>query len=281
MILVIGGTGKVGGALVRELAARNVPFRVMLRTLGRMTIPPETQIVTGDLSDPPSLAPAFHGVKRLFLVTPAVETMVALQTAALDAARRAGVRHVVKVSVVGVGEDAPTHLGRWHAATDAVVRTFPSWTLLVPHSFMQNTLSYAPTIRAEGRFYAPGGEAEIPIVDARDVAAVAAECLCSDEHGGESYAVTGPEAIGHARVAHEIGDAIGRPVTFVDVPPATARDRMLASGYPAWLADDLVTLTTVWARGQQVEVSHAVRSVAGRIPRTYRAFAREHADAFR
>jgi uncharacterized protein YbjT (DUF2867 family) len=281
MILVLGATGTVGSALVRELAARDADFRVMLRSLGRMTFPPQTQIVTGDLADPGSLAPAFHGVERLFLLTPPVDAMVALQTAALDAARAAGVRQVVKLSMIGAGEKAPTHLGRWHARTDTDVRTFPSWTILLPHSFMQNTLAFAPAIRAEGCFYAPTGGAAIPMVDARDVAAVAAECLTCDDHSGESYVLTGPEAIGHGRVAHEIGDAIGRQVRFVDVPAEAGRQGMLAAGYPHWLAEDLVTMMATWGRGEDVDLSHAVRSVAGLVPRSYRTFAQEHAEAFR
>lgn len=281
MILVLGATGTVGSALVRELAARDAPLRVMLRSLGRMPFPPGTQIVTGDLADPGSLAPAFHGVERLFLLTPPVEAMVSLQTAALEAARRAGVRQVVKLSMVGSDEDAPTSLGRWHAATNAAVRKFPSWTILAPHSFMQNTLAFAPAVRAEGRFYTPAGKATIPMVDARDVAAVAAECLTCDDFGGETYVLTGPEAIDYDRVAHEIGDAIGRQVTFVDVPPEAGRQGMLDAGYPAWLAEDLVTMLAQCARGEGIELSHAVRSVAGLVPRSYRTFAQDHADAFR
>jgi uncharacterized protein YbjT (DUF2867 family) len=281
MILVLGATGTVGSALVRELAQRDAPFRVMLRSLGRRSFPPGTQIVTGDLADPGSLGPAFHGIERLFLLTPPVDTMVGLQEAALAAAGRAGIRQVVKLSMVGSSPDAPTSLGRWHAQTDAAVREFPSWTVLCAQSFMQNTLAFAPAIRAEGRFYTPAGGATIPMVDARDVAAVAAECLTSDDHGGETYTLTGPEAIDHHRVAHEIGDAIGRPVTFVDVPPEAGRQGMLDAGYPTWLAEDLVTMLAQCARGEGVELSHAVRSVAGLVPRSYRTFAQDHADAFR
>ena len=281
MILVLGATGTVGSALVRELAARDASLRVLVRSLGRRPIPPKTQIVTGDLAEPGSLAAAFHGIERLFLLTPPVETMVALQTAALDAARRAGVRQVVKVSMVGAGESASTHLGRWHAETDAAVRDFPSWTVLHPHSFMQNTLAFAPSVRAEGRFYAPTAGAVFPLVDARDVAAVAAECLTSDDHSGETYLLTGPEAIGYDRVAHEIGDAIGRKIQFVDVPAEVGKQGMLSAGYPAWLADDLVTMMRDWSQGTDCDLSHAVRSVAGLVPRAYRAFAQEHAETFR
>jgi uncharacterized protein YbjT (DUF2867 family) len=234
-----------------------------------------------DLADAGSLPAAFHGVERLFLLTPPVDSMVALQKAALDSARSAGVRQVVKLSVVGAGDAAPTHLGRWHAETDAMVRTFPSWTILCPHSFMQNTLGFAPAIRAEGCFYAPTGGAVFPLVDARDVAAVAGECLTSDDHNGETYVLTGPEAIGYDRVAHEIGDAIGRPVRFVDVPADAGRQGMRAAGYPDWLAEDLVTMMGEWGRGADCDLSHAVRSVAGLVPRSYRTFAQEHADAFR
>ena len=281
MILILGATGTVGSALVRELASKDAAFRVLLRSLGRMPFPPKTQIVTGDLADAASLPAAFHGVERVFLLTPPVETMVPLQRAALDAARHAGVRQIVKLSIVGVRPDASTHLGRWHAETDALVREFPSWTILCPHSFMQNTLAFAPAVRAENCFYAPTGGAAFPLVDARDVAAVAAECLTTDDHAGETYVLTGPEAVDYDRVAHEIGDAIGRKVRFVDVPAEAGKQGMRAAGYPEWLAEDLVTMMQDWGSGADCDLSHAVRSVAGLVPRSYRTFAQEHADAWR
>src|SRR5262245_19890271 len=107
MILVLGATGTVGRALVHEMAARNVPFRAIVRSLGKMSFPPETQIVTGDLSDPAACAPAFHGIESLFLLAPNTD-LVGLQGTAVDQAKRSGVRKVVKLSAVGARPDAST-----------------------------------------------------------------------------------------------------------------------------------------------------------------------------
>ena len=121
MILVIGGTGTVGSALVSELARREVRFRVLLRRPGRTELPPGAEPVAGDLARPQTLRPALEGVDAVFLLSPPAQDMETLLGNGIDEARRAGVRHVVKLSAIGAAPDAPFVLGRWHHATDAAL----------------------------------------------------------------------------------------------------------------------------------------------------------------
>ena len=202
MLLLTGATGKVGRPLAEMLGARGVPFRALVRSLDRAAPLRDAgaELVEGDLARPDTLARAFDGVDRLFLLTAPAEEMVALQHNAIEAARAAGVRHVVKLSAVGAGpgDPVPVRVARWHAEIEGALRASGmAWTMIRPHGFMQNTFAFAPSVAAEGRFYAPD-TGRYPVVDARDVAAVAAAALTGGAHEGAEYEVTGPERLSRA-----------------------------------------------------------------------------------
>jgi uncharacterized protein YbjT (DUF2867 family) len=138
----------------------------------------------------------------------------------------------------------------------------------------------AGPIRAEGRFFAPIGDARVSAVDVRDIADVAASVLTEPGHNGATYSITGPAAVTHAEIAAAIGEATGRPVSFVDVPPAVFADQ-LRHVLPAWQVEGLVEDYAHYARGEAAAVHDTVASVTGHAPRTLTEFARDHKDAFR
>ena len=146
---------------------------------------------------------------------------------------------------------------------------------------MQNMLQNAPMIAVAGMIYAPMGEGRVSFVDARDIAAVATRTLLDDGHEGKAYDVTGPEALSNADVAEKISAAIGKPVTYADVPPEESRKGMIEMGLPEWFADDLVTLFGVYREGRAAEVSDAVETITGRPATSYDEFAADHAAVFR
>lgn len=282
-ILLTGATGKVGSHLTRVLAERGVPFRALVREPSRLPpLPSNVEVAVGDLGRPETLAEAFRGIERLFLVTAPAENQVEIQGNAVDAALAAGVRRVVKVSVIGVAKDSPVSLGRWHATIDGWLReTEMEATLLIPHSFMQNLLGAIPTIRGQGAIYGTLGEhGKVPLLDARDVGECAAAVLTSEDRWGKDYYLTGPAAVSYADVAALFTEALGRPVSYVDLPPDAYRGALVQAGLPGWLADDLTLLQT-WAReGLVSEVSPTVSEILGRPARTIEAWVREFAPAF-
>ena len=123
MILVTGATGKVGQEVVRQLAAANVPLRAFVRDPLRASHIrlPGVQIAVGDLAKPETLDAAMDGIDRVFLLSAPDPDQVNLQSNAIDAARRKGARHIVKVSVAG-GPDSGTQIGRWHWTTEILLR---------------------------------------------------------------------------------------------------------------------------------------------------------------
>lgn len=283
MILVTGATGKVGQEVVRQLAAENVPVRALVRDPTRASHIrlPGVEIVAGDLGRPETLPPALADVDRVFLLSAADPAQVGLQGNLIDAARRAGARHIVKVSVAG-GPDSGTQIGRWHWATEKQIEVSGvAFTFLRPNFYMQQLLMFAPSIAATGSFSLPLGAGEIAMVDARDVAAVAARALTDDGHERKIYDLTGAQALSFDTVADELSRATGKKISFVHVPPEYARKQLLAGGLPRWLVDDMLILCASVRDGYGTDVSPAVFEVTKRAPGTFGQFARDYAHVFR
>jgi uncharacterized protein YbjT (DUF2867 family) len=285
LILVIGATGKTGGEVARQLAATKTPTRAFVRNPARAAALKEAgvELVEGDLDNKRALDQAMRGVESVFIATSPDRRMADIQITAMDAAKRAGAKRIVKISSLGAAVDSPSLLGRLNLkAEEALKRSGLDWTILRPNFFMQNLLRFAPAIATEGTIYAPAGTGKGSQVDARDIASVAVTALTNPAHAGKTHVLTGPEAVSYQDCAERIGLAIGRPVRHMDVSPETARDGMLASGLPAWYVDDLVTLMRdVYAKGYASEVTDVVKEVTGRAPRTFYQFAEDHAELFR
>jgi len=283
VILVTGATGKVGQEVVRQLATAGVPARALVRdpTLASPIRIPGIDIVVGDLARPETLTAAFAGAEKVFLLTPAAPDQVELQSNALEAARRAGARHIVKVSVAG-GPDAGTQIGRWHWTTEKQIEASGlGFTFLRPTLYMQQILAYAPSIAATSSFSAPMGAGEIAVVDTRDVASVAVTVLTEDGHDRRIYDLTGPEALSYDRMADAISDAIGKKVVYAHVPPEYTRKQMIADGFPRWLVDDMLVLASSFRDGYGAAVTSTVAEVTKHPPRSFRQFARDYANVFR
>jgi len=233
MILVTGGTGAIGGELLRLLSRAGIPARALARDPDKGQTLPGITWIAGDLSKPESLPPAFDDVGKLFLLTSYYEDMVELQHNAIVAARAAGVSHVVKVSAFAATDHSLAPVGRWHYQVEQELRASGmEWTILRPHHFMQNLLTQLDYIVNEGAVYSASGDGKIPYVDARDVAAVAFVTLTRPGHLGKVYVVTGSEAISYRQAAEIIGAETGRPLRFIDETQEEARTRRVREGLP-------------------------------------------------
>jgi uncharacterized protein YbjT (DUF2867 family) len=284
MILVTGATGTIGGELTKLLAQQDIPFRAMVRSPEKAQVLKTQHIetVVGDLQDPASLDRAFNGAGSIFLLSATDERQVKLQLNAVEAAKRASVGYVVKVSVIGAEADAPIKLGRDHAAIEQVLLdTGITTAFLRPHSFMQNMLGSVELIAKNGEFYGATGAAKVPLIDARDVAAAAAALLIKPCHESESHVLTGPEGVSNDEVAQILGEVTGKSIRYVDIPPEQLKAGMVAAGMPEWLATDLQILHEIWSKGMGTEVSDGVPALTGRSGRSFREFAQHYAAAFR
>jgi uncharacterized protein YbjT (DUF2867 family) len=283
IILVTGATGNIGKEIVKLLSSDGLQVRALVRdTTKAVSIQnPNVEVFEADVTRPETLGPALRGIDRAFMLTPLHPNQVEHQAGIIEAARRAGTKHVVKLSTIGAGLDSPVSFARWHAQTEKqLAESGLNYTILRPHFFMQNILMFAPGIAADRTFYAPLGEGRIAMVDVRDIAAVAVAVLTTGGHAGKTHEVTGPEALSFSDVADKIGKVTSHRITYTDVTPAAARSAMLAQGMPDWLAQGLLELYDVLRAGHGAHVTNAVPDLTGREARTFDQFAREHAFTF-
>ena len=280
MILITGATGTIGTPLLEALAG-TAPVRALTRdpdAAARLS----AQGVDARVGSFDDIAGALAGVDAMFLLSPpGDDEMVAQQAKAVEAASAAGVRRVVKLSSIGADEPTGARIIRAHREIERHVEASGmAWTHLRPHWFMQNELGNAEAVAAQGTFYAPD-VTRISMVDARDVAAVAARVLTERGHEGRAYVLTGPEAIGYADVAASYAGALGRTVEWTEVTLEQARASMLEHGMPEVLAGGF---TEIMARYRQGGVTAAVspdaQRLLGRRPRGFEDFVREHLQAF-
>jgi uncharacterized protein YbjT (DUF2867 family) len=172
-------------------------------------------------------------------------------------------------------------IGRIHGECELLLEgSGMGWTFLRPNLLMQTTLAFAEQVAADGRFYAPLAEAKTSMIDARDVAAVAARMLTEEGHEGKVYELTGPEAISHREIAEKLSKVLVRPVEHVEVSFEDARGGMIGMGMPEWLADALAELFEVRQAGYTSGVTDTVAQITGREPRGYEQFARDYKEAF-
>ena len=278
-ILVIGGTGTVGRELVARLRKRNVQTRVLTRS-------PEqhreegVEFVKGDLERAETLAPAFAGADRVYLVTPLHPKEAELGLAAIRAAVEAGVERIV-IQTVHQAEAAPhvPHFASKVEMLQAVEETGVPWVDLAPNSFFQNDLRYRVALVDHGVYPQPIGSLGANRVDVRDIAEVATALLLNDGHEGRTITVAGPEPLTGESTAEIWGDRLGRPVRYGgdDLEAWSSRVQGLM---PDWLIDDLVKMYRHFQEhgllAGEAELDQ-VRDILGREPRSFDDFATETA----
>ena len=278
MILVTGGTGTIGGELLRLLSARDVPVKALSRRREGGELLAGVEWVQGDLADRAGLPDVFRGATRLFLLTGNVEDKVRLEKNAIRAAAEAGLEQIVKLSALGASDHSKSVIGLWHHSVERVLKESGiAWTILRPHHFMQNLL--APTVFdvTAGLVYSASGDGRIPFLDTRDIAAVAAAVLAGEGHAGETYVLTGPEAISYRQATEILSRVLDRPLTFVAESDDAAWTRLHAAGQPPWLIAGTLAIAAYQRAGGPTEsLTDTVERLTGRRPRTFEQFARDH-----
>ncbi|WP_097971867.1 NAD(P)H-binding protein [Streptomyces sp. gb14] len=279
MILVTGATGAVGREVAGLLAAAG-PVRILARRPERLTVRGDgVEVVEGAYGDRPALDRALEGVSSVFLVTNSPTDPDDERVA--GAAAAAGVRHLVKLSMMAVEEPgADDFITRWQRRNEETIRASGvPWTFIRPRTFMSNTLSWAPGIRSAGVVRALYGDAPVACVDPRDVAAVAVAVLTGAGHEGRTYAVSGPEAITAREQTAQLSRVLGRPLRFEELGLDAARKALLAK-YPRPAAEAFLESAERQRAGAKAAVVPTVEELTGCQARPYRTWAADHTDAF-
>jgi uncharacterized protein YbjT (DUF2867 family) len=283
-IFLTGATGNVGSALVKELAALNIPFKALVRdpgNAGSLQSLPQARVVVGDIGDEAFLAAQLKGIEKAFLLTNSSEEAEYLQLNFVEAAYEAGVKHIVKLSQLKADEHSPVRFLRYHAKVENRIKGLGlTYTFLRPNLYMQGLLAFREHIKNEGVFYASVGNAAVSIVDVRDIAAVAAKALTAKGHENRIYNITGDAALTHYEMAEIFTRVLGKPVKFVDVDPGQMEAAVRAAGFPEWQVGGLIEDYAHYARGEAAEVSDVVRTVTQRPAISLEQFIMAHKGLF-
>jgi uncharacterized protein YbjT (DUF2867 family) len=282
-ILVTGADGNVGRELVRCLAARGVPFRSGhhskrkaddSRAAGR-------EAVVLDYGLPETCGAALSGIGRLFLVSPSSPAQPEQEGRMVEEALRAGVRHIVKLSIWRAPEEA-TSFARWNRQAEREVEASGiSYTFLRPNSFMQSLISTsAESIRSRSLFRLPAGNARISHIDVRDIAAAAAVALTEEGHAGRAYDLSGPETLTYFQIADFLSQVLGRRIAYESVPDLAFARSLTGLGVPEWRIRAVLEQMRDAAQGQASDVLGSIQQIVGRKPISFHRFARDHREAF-
>ncbi|MFI6977424.1 SDR family oxidoreductase [Embleya sp. NPDC050154] len=288
MILVTGATGSIGGHLVRRLRDLQAPFTALVRDAdkGRTLGCP---YVVADFDDPDSIAAALVGVDRVLLngagavptVDGAAQPMVAQQRAFIDAAGRAGVTRIVKVSVWHAQRSGRLAQGAHWEIEQHLKASGIEWSLLQPSGFMQNFHTGAGTFSADGSLIAPADDAPVSYIDCHDIAACAAVLLTEPRGAGETFVLTGPEALTMAEVAGQLSELLDKPVHVVGLTPDDMARQLVSQGVPERFADDVAALWADVGTGSLAATTPDVEHLTGRKPRTFAEFLTANRAHFR
>ena len=283
-MLVVGATGTVGSGVLAALVAKGADVRGLAHSEAGLAAVKQAgaEPVSGELTDLDSLRGAFDGVDAAFVVTRGMDNQVEMAVNAIEAARRAGVRRIVRLSAFVPEPALNTILGRQHQEIDETVKASGvAYTILRPTFFMQNILGAAQTIASGGVMYLPFGTGRAGIIDVRDIVDVAVETLLSSGgHLGRTYTLTGPTSISMHDVAKALTRALGREINYVDVPVQAGVDSFVAMGMPKFMADTFGELFVNFAQGGADRATGDVEQVTGHPARSIDDFARDFATAF-
>jgi uncharacterized protein YbjT (DUF2867 family) len=276
-ILVTGGTGNVGGAVVKELQKRNADIRLLLRQECDRT-PKGVEVAIGDLLDPVSVQKALHGVDKLYLLNAVAPDELTQGLIAYDLAKRLKLKHIVYHSVFRVDhfKDVP-HFASKLAIENALREFNVPFTIIRPNYFCQNDATLKDPLTQAGTYPMPLGDVGVSAVDIRDIAEATAIVLTSDEHYGQTYNLNGPEVLSGPKAASIWSKLLGKEIRYGG-HDMDAFEEQMRKRAPSWSAFDIRMMFEGYLeRGFVAEDGdlETMTKLLGHGPRRYEDFARE------
>ncbi|WP_145150519.1 SDR family oxidoreductase [Pseudomonas oryzihabitans] len=243
-ILVTGATGRVGRHLVQQLVQRDAKVRVLTRNPASADFPATVEVMQGDLLDLAALRRAFSGVSTLFLLNAVTGDEFTQALITLNIARESGVEQVVYLSVFGADSavNVPHFAVKFGAERMLAAMGFGA-TILRPSYFIDNEAMLKDVILQHGIYPMPLGGKGVAMVDARDIAEVAAlELIRRDQAPGRLPSTTlnlvGPDSLTGEGAAAIWSELLDRPIHYAGDDPQGFEQNM-ATFMPAWMAYEM------------------------------------------
>jgi len=282
LILVTGATGNTGAGLVPALLAAGARVRALVHTPAKAEALrlQGAEVVVADLGDPAALTAAVAGVTSIYLCLFNGPEQANHGRNLLAAVKQSGGRpHIVHHSASG--SDRSRIIRHIIEVEDAVRASGLPSTFLRPTFYLQNTMMAIPTVAGHGAIYLPMKQGRMAMTDVRDIVDVAARVLLDGApHVGKAYQLTTPETFTIAELATALGQELGKPVSYVDVPISAARESMVGMGMDPWVVDGYMELFEGFAEGWGDKTSDDTQKVLGHPARGHRQFVADFKAAF-
>lgn len=276
-ILITGATGVLGREIARRLHHREVEFVAACRH--EEDIPAQIRYLSLDYAKPALLEYAFKDVDVLFLLIPFAEPMVEWAANAIGAARRAGVKLIVRSSVVGADSKSSYLWLRSEGEINDLLAASEVPSIIVrSHSFMQNFDRHYGEALRQGVLYLPEGEGKTAFVDAGDLACVICDMLINPfSFLGNNYTITGTRALSNAEAVSIMSHDAGRRISYVPVTEEITRRALEKTGASEWWTEFTLSRHRAVRDGLTSVVNDTFEKITGREPRSFEEFSEEMA----
>jgi uncharacterized protein YbjT (DUF2867 family) len=274
-ILVTGATGNVGRPLVTQLTNAGAQVRAVTRHPDTARLPASVEVVS-------SATAGLRGVTAVFLNSRALGEQL---PTVVDTARREGVTRLVALSAINADDDFSRQPSRFRGDRNKEVEQLAvdsrlEWVSLRPTVFASNFVGmWAAQIQSGDVVSGPYATASIAPIVERDIAAVAAHALLTDELVGQKIPLTGPQAFTNAELVDVIGTVLGRPLRYQEIPPEHLRERFIGLGFPAEFADAYLAYLSATV-DKPALMTHEVDKILGRPAESFAQWVSDHRMLF-
>ncbi len=279
-IAVVGATGRIGTALLSQLVNDDVELVAFSRSASTDRLPRGLAPTVVDFEAPASLAQGLQGVHKLFISHGTYVKQVENEIALIDAAVAAGVKHIVKVSVMG--PPVKLHPFDWHMKIEAHLATYDvGYTVLRPSTFVDG-LDRAVGAIADGSWGGSAGEGRANLVDTRDIADVGRIALLDDKFidAQRAYHLTGPASVSMPEVAAEFSRQLGREVRYHHRSRTEQRELLTRAGASELAIEMRLGLDLLFEQSAQAETTSTVSDFTGKAPRSVAAWISDNLSLF-
>ncbi|NBC67064.1 MAG: NmrA family NAD(P)-binding protein [Bacteroidetes bacterium] len=270
-IAITAATGTLGTAIQDKFQKKNISYKALSRTKP-MNIG-DNDFISVDLLDLNELTNGFQNIETVFFNVPLSPDIEQMTQNIVRAASKNDVKRIMKFSVLNADADSDANLWKWHGLSEKIIANSGfDYLFLRSANFMQNFQNfYGESIRQDGAFYLPHGNARVNVIDIDDLADVVSELITLDKFETKMYQLTG-----HSYTKDEIAsiftNTLGRKITYVDVDEETAKESMLESGMPDWMVEVFLQFNKKCKEGYvDINTDH-VRKILGRDPHDFSTY---------
>jgi uncharacterized protein YbjT (DUF2867 family) len=280
-ILVIGALGNVGTEVVRQILARGGNVRAADMDVNKLKerFGESIEAVRFDFTDSSTFEATFRGVKRMFYMRPPHITNIQRDMVpSMDVAKRAGVTHVVFLSLIGIENTKYVP----HYKVETYLRSINMQTTFLRCSFFMQNLNttHRREIRERNEIFVPVGKAKTAFIDARDIGAVAAVTLLENGHAGRNYDLTGSERLDYWEVARIMSEVLGRRITYRNPNPLYFLIETMRRGTSFMFALVMTGLYTSTRFGMAEPITNEIERLTGKKPILFRQYVIDNKDAW-